>query len=80
MAWERQAWGNPSQLSAKGAGARRGQARKLGTTPRGAHSPELQREPQLKHSRTQFLTWVYVLSSQGEHTVFEVLLQNDCTW
>lgn len=41
---------------------------------------ELQREPQLKHSGTQFQIWVYVLSSQGVHTVSEVLVQKDSAW
>lgn len=40
----------------------------------------LQRELQLKHSGTQFQSWVYVLSSQRAHTVSEVLVQNDRTW
>lgn len=40
----------------------------------------LQREPQLKHSGTQFQSWVYVLFSQRAHTVSEVLVQNDRAW
>lgn len=42
------------------------------------HSPELQRELQLKHAETEFQSWVYVLLSQEPHTVSEVLLHEVC--
>lgn len=57
-----------------------GVPREDGATPPRAHSPDSQGDRQLMHLSTTFQTWVNVLSSQGTHTVSEVLVHKFFTW